>query len=113
MFGMNQDQVTNLVRQFLMIAGTLATTLGWVTPDKIAAWTATILSLIGPAFMMTSLIWGLIKNTQAGIVSSAATQTDANGVLMVKKVDINPLAKGAAELASSTPSNVSIARPGL
>jgi hypothetical protein len=111
MWGMTQDQITNLVRQFLMAFGTLAATLGWAPPEKIAGWTTSVLALIGPLFMTTSLVWGLVKNTQANIVTSAATQTDANGVNLLKKVSINPLAQGAAELNKVTPANVVIERP--
>jgi hypothetical protein len=112
MFGMNQDQVTNLVRQFLMIFGTLATTLGWATPDKIAGWTATILALVGPVFMTTSLVWGLVKNTQSGIISSAAAQVDASGTPVVRNINLNPMATGTAELSKTTPANVTVGSPG-
>lgn len=110
-FGMNQEQVMGMVRQFLLIAGTLATTLGWATPDKVATWTAMVLSLVGPVFMVASVVWGVINKTQANLISTAASQTDANGVKLVKNVDLNPLAQGAGAIAASTPSNVNIAPP--
>lgn len=109
MFGMNQEQIMALVRQVLLIGGTLATTLGWATPDKIAGWTATILSLVGPVFMLGSVVMSLVNKTQANLITAAALQTDPNGVPIVKKVEINPLAQGATEIARATPSNVNIA----
>jgi hypothetical protein len=110
-FGMTQEQITNLIRQFLMAFGTLAATLGWAPPEKIAGWTTSALALIGPVFMSASLIWGLVRNTQTNIVLSAATQTDVNGVALLKKVSINPLAQGATELNRATPANVVIETP--
>lgn len=109
MFGMNQEQVMGLVRQFLLIAGTLAATLGWATPEKVASWTATILSLVGPIFMVTSVVWSAVNKTQANLITAAAKQTDPNGVPIVKAVTINPLAQGAVDIARATPSNVNIA----
>jgi len=111
MFGMNQEQIMGLVRQVLLIGGTLATTLGWATPDKIAGWTATILSLVGPVFMVASVLWSTINKTQANLITTAAIQTDSNGVPLVKKVEINPLAQGALDVARATPPNVNIAQP--
>ena len=112
MFGMNQEQLMGLVRQVLLIAGTLATTLGWATPDKVAGWTATILSLVGPISMVASVVWSAVNKTQVNLIATAAAQVDANGVPIVKAVAINPLAQGAVEIARSTPSNVNIAPVG-
>lgn len=111
MFGMNQEQVMGMVRQFLLIAGTLATTLGWATPDKIASWSAIVLSLVGPVFMVVSVIWSAVNKTQANLISAAASQTDANGVKLVNDVKLNPLAQGVNDLARATPANVNIATP--
>lgn len=108
-FGMNQEQVMGMVRQFLLIAGTLASTLGWVTPDKIATWSAMVLSLVGPVFMVVSVIWSAVNKTQANLISTAASQTDANGVKLIRSVDLNPLAQGVGALVTATPSNVNVA----
>lgn len=107
-FGLNQDQFYSLARQVLLVIGTLATTLGWATPDKVAGWTATVLSMVGPIFILISSIWSLMRHTQANIVTAAATLKDAEGTLMVKKVDLNPLAQGVTDLNRATPTNVSI-----
>lgn len=106
MFGMNQEQVTGLVRQILLIVGTLAAALGWATPEKVAGWTATVLSLVGPGFMLASVVWGAVSKTQTNLIATAATQTDANGIKLISKVDLNPLAQGTAQIAKDTPSNV-------
>lgn len=108
MFGMNQEQIMGLVRQVLLIGGTLATTLGWATPDKVAGWTATILSLVGPVSMVVSVIWSAVNKTQANLISTAALQTDANGIKLVKDVTLNPLAQGVVDVARATPANVNI-----
>lgn len=111
MFGMNEEQIRGIVRQLLLIGGTLATTLGWATPDKVAGWTATALALVGPVFMISSVIMSLVSKTQANIISSAASQTDVNGVKLVNDVKLNPLAQGVNDLARATPANVNIAVP--
>jgi len=107
MFGMTQDQATNLVRQFLMAFGTLAATLGWAPPEKIAGWTTSVLALVGPVFMTTSLVWGIVKNQRANIITAAARQTDSsNGVPLVRKIELNPKAPDAVVVNAATPQNV-------
>lgn len=110
MFGMNQEQVMGVVRQALLIFGTLATALGWISPEKVASLTATVLSLVGPVFMVASVLWSGFNKTQANMVSLGASQTDVNGVKLVNSVELNPNAQGAAVLQQSTPSNVTMGR---
>lgn len=108
MFGMNQEQVMGLVRQVLLIGGTLAASLGWLSPEKVAGLTATVLSLVGPVFMVASVIWSAITKTQSNLIATAAAQTDVNGVKLVSNVSLNPMAQGTTQIAKDTPNNVSV-----
>ena len=67
---MNQDQIMGLLRQVLPIIGGIATALGWLSPDKVASLTATILAIAGPAAMLVGVVWSLIANKQTSIAAS-------------------------------------------
>lgn len=67
---MTNDQIMGLVRQGLAILGTLATAFGWITPDKVASITATVLSIAGPLLMVAGLVWNVIANKQTSIAAS-------------------------------------------
>jgi hypothetical protein len=108
---MNSEMTMTMVRQGLLILGTLATTLGWLSPEKVASLTANVLALAGPIMVVATTAYGIWKKTQTNIIATAATQTDANGVKLVKSVDVNPLAQGAAQIVRDTPANVNIAPP--
>lgn len=106
MFGMNQDQVLSIARQVLMIVGSLAIALGWISADKVGELSANILAALGPMMVLGSSVWSLIAHTQANTITSAASMTDSNGTPVVKQVDLNPAASGAQALNRATPSNV-------
>lgn len=82
-----------LLRQALAIGGTLATTFGWLTPDKVAGLTQTVLSVAGPLAMVAGLIWNLIANKQTSIAASLGANPSttvtpaANGTATVTIID--------------------------
>jgi hypothetical protein len=68
---MTQDQVMALARQLLPILGTLMTVLGFKSATAQAT-VDLILQIIGPIFVLGSVIWSFIANTRASIMASAA-----------------------------------------
>ena len=105
---MNTEMIMTMVRQGLLIVGTLATTLGWLTPDQVGKVSAAVLSLAGPVLMLVSVAYGLYMKTQTNMITVAAQQTDSNGIKLVNNVSVNPLAEGAAQLVKDTPNNVNL-----
>ena len=68
---MNQDQITSLVRALLAIVGTFATTAGWLTTDQVNSLTVDMLSVIGPVFVLGSLVWSFFKHSNAQQIQTA------------------------------------------
>lgn len=97
MFGMSNEQLLGLLRQFLPVLGTILGTLGWVKPENWATSSAIIMSVAGAALVIISAIWSLIDKTKASIVAKADALPEVAGVIM------NQSAAGQV-LASSIPS---------
>lgn len=94
MFGMSNDQLMGLLRQGLQIGGTLAVAFGFLTPDKVASLTATILQIAGPIMMLSGIIWNLIANKQTSIAASIGANPTTSVV---------PAANGAATVTLTDP----------
>lgn len=113
LFGMNQEQFLSMVRQILTVVGMLAIGLGWLSPEKVAGWTATVLAITGPVFVLGSTIWSLVTHTQANAIKTVANLTEVassgNVVPIVKSVQLNPAAPSASAIDQATPGNVKVA----
>lgn len=97
---MTQDQVMALARQLLPILGTLMTVLGFKSATAQAT-VDLIMQVIGPVFVLASIVWSFIANTRASIMASAAKPVtpDAPAPQIV-------LPKEESALAAQLPSNV-------
>lgn len=90
---MNQDQIMGLLRQFLPIVGGIATSLGWIAPDKVASLTALILSIAGPLVMLGGIVWAFIANKPTSVAASIGASPGtsvtpaANGTATVTIMD--------------------------
>jgi hypothetical protein len=97
---MTQDQVMALARQLLPILGTLMTVLGFKSATAQAT-VDLILQIIGPIFVLGSVIWSFIANTRASIMASAAKPV-AVGAPAPEII----LPRQERDLAASLPANV-------
>ena len=103
MFGMTTDQIMGLIRQVLPLLGGVAIAFGWLTADQVGALTQKALAIAGPFLMLAGVIWALIANGKASILTSAANMPE------VKKIELDPHAPETSALAgSATPSNVRV-----
>lgn len=104
---MTQDQIMGLLRQVLQIAGTLATSLGFLAPDVVAHWTAVILQVAGPIAMLVGIVWNLIANKQTSIAASIGANPattvkpagDGSAVVTIKDPE---MAKAALQADKTT-----------
>lgn len=97
---MTADMVMALLRQFLPVAGTLATALGWIAPEKVAPLVSSILAAAGPVMVLGGVIWTTVANTKKSIITSTANMPEVKEVVL-KKDDVK-----ANELERDTPVNV-------
>jgi hypothetical protein len=67
---MSQDQIMGLLRQVLPILGGIAIARGWLMPASVASLTNTVLSVVGPVFVIAGVVWSLISNKQTSIAAS-------------------------------------------
>lgn len=92
MMGMNQEQVLNLVRTFMQIAGSMLVGYHLFGIDS-QAWTA----ITGGVLMATPAIWGVVTNRRASQVAKVNAMPEVAGVIT------KPSTEGLA-LANSVPS---------
>ena len=97
---MSQDQFLSLLRQILPVIGTLLVTMGVTTPDKFGTWTALIMQVAGPVFVLAGIIWSQLAHTKAATITAAAN------VPGVRNIDLDKDHPGVAALAAKTPDNV-------
>lgn len=97
---MTTDMMLALLRQMLPVLGTLAATLGWIAPEKVAPLVSSILSAIGPIMILGSTVWSVFANTKSSILTSAAQMPE------VKEVVLNKNSPNSAGLEDATPANV-------
>lgn len=98
---MNSEQMMGLIRLVIATLGSIATTFGWMTPDKVATTTATLLAIAGPAMILVSTVWSMIAKTNTAIVTAAVA------VPGVSHIVLQPTPDGI-ELSKATPPNVRV-----
>lgn len=99
---MNSEQMMGLIRLVIATLGSIATTFGWMTPDKVATTTATLLAIAGPAMILVSTVWSMVAKTNTAIVTAAANVPE------VAHITLQPTPTGVA-MGQATPPNVRIA----
>lgn len=97
----SQDQVVAQIRLLIPIIGTLVSSAGFVSADKMGPIVSSLLLAVGPISYLATAIWSLYANSRKSIMTSAAKPVDANTpapqiVLPVQE----------AVLAQSLPANV-------
>lgn len=100
---MTQQQIIDLIRQILQVLGTVATAFGFMSPDAVASWIATIMQIAGPIAMIGSVIWGFLDARKSAQITNVANMDE------VKSVTLESAAAETPALNQATPSNV---RPG-
>lgn len=100
MFGMNPEQLDKTVRTFLTMAGTVAMTLGWLTPEKVGEYTAFALSILGPILTLGTIVWTMVSGMQSSQVARVAAMPN------VKQVVLDGTVSGTTALNKATPNNV-------
>lgn len=103
---MTQDQLMGIVRVLLQVFGTIATMLGWVTPDQVGEMTANILAAVGPIMNVVGLVWTAMANSKTSILTSAARMPEVKEVVLTKKPDADSSKDSVASLLKATPDNV-------
>lgn len=91
---MSQDQIMGLLRQILPIIGGIATALGWISPEKVASLTATILSIAGPVIALAGIVWALVANSKSSIAASIGAMAETR---------VTPTAGGTATVVITDP----------
>lgn len=105
---MNPEQVDSQVRLWLAVAGSVAGALGWSWFGDLST---KIAAFAGPAAVLGSAIWSLVRNRQSSILTAAATLKDNRGQPVVKTIELNPTAAGTVLASpSATPPNVVVAK---
>lgn len=99
---MNATQIHDVAKQGLMILGTIATTFGWLTPDKVAGYTATILSILGPISMIAAVIWGQLRGTKVAILNAAASIPEVTAIAVTPVTGSSTDVKEAGRLIDNT-----------
>lgn len=87
MFGLNPEQVTGTIRQFLPFFSGIATALGVTWFDGVAS---AVLATVGPLMGLASLVWSLTNKKEANILLSA------KAVPGVQNINLNNTAQGRA-----------------
>lgn len=101
MLGMSNEQVFALIRQILPVLGGVAVGLGWLTQGQFDGGAAVVLQLMGPAMIIGSTIWSLVKNTKSSLVATVAAMPEVNSVKLEPTIAGNVL-------SNSTPANVTV-----
>lgn len=104
---MNSEQVTALIRQFLPFISGIATALGLTWFDGVAS---AVLATVGPVMGLVSVIWSLVKNKQANILTAAKGLTDSSGAPIVEHIQLAPTPTGI-QLQNETPAGISTIPP--
>ncbi len=66
------DQYMGLLRQLLPALGGFAVALGWVPAEVMNTKVTWILSVLGPAMILTGGIWSMFANNKTSIIKAAA-----------------------------------------
>jgi len=96
------DQVSGQLRVLIPALGTIATTAGLISADKVGPIVSNSLIAIGPIMYLAAAIWSLIANSRRSILASAAKPVAPN----VPPPEI-VLSVQEAPLAAVLPDNVS------
>lgn len=93
---MNQEQVMGLIRQALPLAGGIATTLGYASPELVGQLSAKVLDASGLILIIGSGVWSMMSKTKAAIVERAIALPE------VQRIETSATAEGK-KLAQSVP----------
>lgn len=66
---MTQEQWMGLLRQILPVLGTLAVSLGVLTPDQVGRGSAFILTIAGPMMIIASAVWSIIDKSDTSLIA--------------------------------------------
>jgi len=66
------DQVSGQLRVLIPALGTIVTTAGWISADKVGPIVSNALIAIGPIMFIGASIWSLVANSRRSILASAA-----------------------------------------
>lgn len=76
---MNSEQLMVLVRQLLLIGGSVAATLG-ATQGQVDQWSNIIMTILGALITVGTAIWGQKRNTTVATVEKAAALPQVQGM---------------------------------
>lgn len=94
---MNSVQLEAFIRQILPIVGTILTVLG-IKSATANAIIDLLMSIIGPAMAIASVVWSFIANTKSNVIGKVANMDEVKGVTLTQQAPNS--------LVASTPDNV-------
>lgn len=92
---MNTDNIMVMVRLFLHIGGTLATTLGWLSSNEMNQVTEAVLQVVGPAMNLGGMIWTIFAQRSAAKIASVAKLPEVKAITVTDPA-VADVAKAAA-----------------